>query len=222
MEDKSIQVGTTNERDVLAVLMDTADGAFAIDREGRILLWNEAAHKITGRRADEVIGRACCQVIRGRDSGGNLVCFPGCHVKAMANRGEHPTNHDLVVTDATGRELSLDVSTVLVRDGNEALQATVHLFRNVTARRHMESHFQRILGERSQATEDAPESVDKLTAREREVLKLLSSGLPTHAIANRLSLSRATVRNHIQNILNKLGVHSKLEAVVLAHKHHLE
>ena len=55
-----------------------------------------------------------------------------------------------------------------------------------------------------------------LTPREREVLGLLAQGQSKEAIAQRLFLSANTVRNHIQNILGKLGAHSRLEAVATA------
>ena len=57
---------------------------------------------------------------------------------------------------------------------------------------------------------------DALSARELHVLRLLSGGLRTEAIAQRLSLSPNTVRNHVQSILEKLDAHSKLEAVTKA------
>jgi two-component system, NarL family, response regulator DevR len=55
-----------------------------------------------------------------------------------------------------------------------------------------------------------------LTPREREVLELLALGLSNQAIAERLVLSVHTVRHHVQNVLAKLGAHSKLEAVATA------
>lgn len=55
-----------------------------------------------------------------------------------------------------------------------------------------------------------------LTPRERQVLDLLATGESKEAIAHRLFLSTNTVRNHIQNILTKLGAHSRLEAVAAA------
>ena len=55
-----------------------------------------------------------------------------------------------------------------------------------------------------------------LTPRERQVLDLLALGESKEAIARRLFLSTNTVRNHIQNILTKLGAHSRLEAVAAA------
>lgn len=55
-----------------------------------------------------------------------------------------------------------------------------------------------------------------LTSREQDVLGCLREGLSNPAIAKRLGLTPNTVRNHVQRILYKLDVHSKLEAVVLA------
>jgi two-component system nitrate/nitrite response regulator NarL len=58
-----------------------------------------------------------------------------------------------------------------------------------------------------------------LTKREREVLALLVRGLSGPDIANELAISRNTVRTHIQSILTKLQVHSRLEAVAFASRH---
>jgi DNA-binding NarL/FixJ family response regulator len=55
-----------------------------------------------------------------------------------------------------------------------------------------------------------------LTRRELEILDHLAAGLSNPAIADRLYLSVHTVRNHVQNVLSKLGAHSKLEAVAIA------
>ena len=55
-----------------------------------------------------------------------------------------------------------------------------------------------------------------LTTREMEVLELLARGTSTEEIARTLYLSSHTVRNHVSNILSKMGAHSKLEAVTVA------
>jgi DNA-binding NarL/FixJ family response regulator len=57
-----------------------------------------------------------------------------------------------------------------------------------------------------------------LTVREWEVLHLLDEGLNAAQIAERLVISRNTARNYVQNVLTKLGAHSKLEAVALARR----
>lgn len=56
----------------------------------------------------------------------------------------------------------------------------------------------------------------RLTRRELEILQLLAQGLSNDVISRQLYISPTTTRNHIQNILGKLGVHSKLEAVAHA------
>ncbi len=58
-----------------------------------------------------------------------------------------------------------------------------------------------------------------LTARELDVLTLLAEGASSEAIGTRLSISSNTVRTHVQSILTKLGLHSRLEAVAFAIRH---
>ncbi len=70
-----------------------------------------------------------------------------------------------------------------------------------------------LLGRMRTATPDADHG---LTKRELEILQLLAKGLSTTAISERLVLSDHTTRNHVHNILMKLGAHSKLEAVATA------
>lgn len=57
---------------------------------------------------------------------------------------------------------------------------------------------------------------ERLTARELEILELMAQGLDTRALAERLVVSPTTVRTHVQSVLAKLEVHSRLEAVARA------
>ena len=63
--------------------------------------------------------------------------------------------------------------------------------------------------------------VGTLSNRERELLGLLANGWSNRRIAQEWFLSANTVRTHVQSILVKLGVHSKLEAVAFAYEHSL-
>lgn len=56
----------------------------------------------------------------------------------------------------------------------------------------------------------------RLTDREREVLRLVARGLNNREIAKQLFISENTVKNHVRNILDKLQLHSRMEAVVYA------
>jgi DNA-binding NarL/FixJ family response regulator len=65
---------------------------------------------------------------------------------------------------------------------------------------------------RKRDQDEAVRRLNRLTRREREVLALLADGGDNDVIAQRLVISPQTARTHIQNVLSKLGVHSRLEA----------
>jgi DNA-binding NarL/FixJ family response regulator len=69
------------------------------------------------------------------------------------------------------------------------------------------------------AQRDALMLLDDLTEREHEILSLLAEGMRNEDIASQLYISPQTVQTHVRNILGKLRVHSKLEAVSFAVRH---
>ena len=74
----------------------------------------------------------------------------------------------------------------------------------------------RFAGSRREQEDEARRAIARLTAREKEVLLTLAEGLDGQEIATRLNISPVTERNHMANILAKLGVHSRLQALVFA------
>ncbi|HET9490276.1 MAG TPA: LuxR C-terminal-related transcriptional regulator [Methylomirabilota bacterium] len=193
------------------------DGAFVVGADGRLRLWNRAAEKILGYPAREVIGRACCEVLRGYDEHANRVCYPGCQVTTLLGLGESVQAFDMRTTTKAGRPVWLNIS-VLTAPGPGSGAVSVHLFRDVTATRELV----RLVHERlTAAAEPQDPAAETLTRREVEILQLLARGVRTADIAERLHVSRATVKNHVQHILAKLGLHSRLEAVAYANRHRL-
>jgi NarL family two-component system response regulator LiaR len=69
------------------------------------------------------------------------------------------------------------------------------------------------------AKSDAEQLLTQLSRRETEILQALSEGKTTSEVATSLFISPLTVQSHVKNILAKLGVRSKLEAVMLALRH---
>ena len=76
-----------------------------------------------------------------------------------------------------------------------------------------------VAGSKTEEEANAALLADHLTTREHEVLTLLASGATSEVIAEELSVSLNTVRTHIQNVLTKLQVHSRLEAATFAVKY---
>jgi len=200
--------------DLDELLSNTADGVCAITSEGKITLWNRSAEKILGYAVREVVGRPCCDVFVGRDTTGNRLCYRGCHVQSLVKMGEPIQHFEMATRTKAGKPVWIDVSILVVPGSRNELQTTVHLFRDVTASHELEA----FLRERLTQSKPVPAGVaadpsSPLTRREIEILRLMTSGANTKTMAERLHVSPATVRNHVQNIFGKLGVHSRLEAV---------
>jgi DNA-binding NarL/FixJ family response regulator len=79
----------------------------------------------------------------------------------------------------------------------------------------------RLAGQNREEEVVARASIEQITPREKEVLQTLAEGLSNREIAARLHMSVDTERTHMMNILNKLGVHSRLQALVFAARHGL-
>jgi DNA-binding NarL/FixJ family response regulator len=74
----------------------------------------------------------------------------------------------------------------------------------------------RLADRRRERDREAERSIEQLTPREWEVLRLLAEGLSDKEIAERLYVGSGTVRNHVVSIFGKLGVHSRLQALLFA------
>ena len=194
-----------------------ADGAFAIGPEGRIVLWNRAAEKMLGYAPREAVGRACCDLFVGYDDSGNRLCYQGCHVMSLVRMGDPVQSFDMRTRTKAGRPIWVNLSTLTVPAGHAGGALTVHLFRDVTATKELLGMVQ----ERLTAPASAEASGEALMRRELEILRLIATGVATKVVADKLHVSPATVRNHVQNILGKLGAHSRLEAVAVATRQRL-
>ncbi len=79
----------------------------------------------------------------------------------------------------------------------------------------------RLAGQSREEEREARASIEQITPREKEVLQALAEGLSNKEIAAKLHVSVDTERTHMMNILNKLGVHSRLQALLFAARHGL-
>lgn len=214
-------------RDRVNLISKTADGVVAVDPDQRIVHWNKAAEALFGLRAKKALGRFCYDVIGRPDNSGCIFCQKKCPAVPAARRRELVLTRELQVRGSADRDAWVSVTTIMVPSERQRV-ALIHLFRDVTYQTEMEgvtqqlrSHLTNVpLHRASHApmSSSLPTPSISLTTREREVLRLLSSGASTKAIGEKLFISPLTARNHIRNLLTKLGVNSRLQAVLLACK----
>jgi len=204
----------------------SGEAVFAIDSADRIILWNKRCEELLGRPARSALGKRCYDVIGGRDSNGNIYCYRNCPVAFQAReRPKEPIQRfQLSVEASKGGRRWIEVSMFAIPSYHPALSTVVHVLREG---KQKTTALERHLTESTEVREPLwpittkeGEPVD-LTSREKEILRCLAEGMPTVAISKKLFISPVTVRNHIQNILHKLDVHTKLAAVVFAYQHSL-
>ena len=202
------------------LLATTTDGGFAIDAEGRIVAWNRAAETMLGHTVREAVGRLCCDLLMGRDDNGHRLCCRDYYIRNLVRMRGQVHNFDMHTRTKAGSTIWVNVSTLMVSsDGIDDM--TVHLLRDVTATREILALIRERLSTAAQLVAAAQDGNGALTRRELEILRIISTGLNTKDAAEKLHVSPATVRNHVQNILGKLGAHSRLEAVAYATRHRL-
>jgi DNA-binding CsgD family transcriptional regulator len=202
----------------------SGEAVFAADGGNRIIHWNKACETLLGKSARAVLGKPCNEVLCGRDSFGNVYCQRNCAVahQARDTKGDPVHPFELNVESGNGGFKRLSSSLFSIPSYHPALTTLVHVLREKTASETAAS---------PAATPPAREPLAPvmtaegeaiaLTSREKEILTCLGSGLTTAGIAKKLFISPVTVRNHVQSLLHKLDVHSKLAAVVFAYRHQL-
>ena len=208
---------------VLDLLRESDTPAVVSDMAGHVLVWNAGAEKLLRRPAHQALGRLCHDLLGGRDVFGNRFCHAECSVRAMCRQGEAVQAFELVV-DSPRPSTALHVSILKIPGAPPDKDVIVHLLQPLDREGRLAREMERLgISPPSMASpaSTVPRGVDPpapLTPRERDVLGRMAEGLQNKEIAQKLDISLATVRNHVHNLLEKLGVHSKLEAISLAYR----
>jgi DNA-binding NarL/FixJ family response regulator len=129
----------------------------------------------------------------------------GVRILILSASGEHQDVLDAVKAGATGYLLK-SASAVEFREALAAVLLGEPVFTPGLAGLVL-GEYRRLAAQPDKPSSDAPE----LTQRETEVLRFVASGLSYKQIAQRLTLSHRTVQNHVQNTLNKLQLHNRVE-----------
>lgn len=179
-----------------------------VDARDRIVSWSPAAEALFGHAAAAAVGCRLQDLLDGRDLFGNRVCHDACWLRETLGAGEAVQRYELDARHAGGRRLRVIV------DVQPAGGSRGWTYRFLPDRR----------AERRGAVAPAgaaPGPPSALTHRELDALRLLARGAGTAEMAREMGISATTVRNHVQHLLEKLGVHNRLQAVSMARRYGL-
>lgn len=200
------------------LLMGSEDAAFAVDARRRVVFWNPACERLLGVPARAALGQPCCEVTRACDASGARFCGPACGPVGLVKGGAAPKPTPLWFSDRHGARQRLWLSILLVPSQWQGLWTVVHVLQR-KPRGLVAAPPAAAGATRSRAVRFNEDNA--LTSRERETLGLLAQGHRVAEIARKLCLSPVTVRNHVQHLIAKLGLHSQLEAVAYAYRNDL-
>jgi PAS domain S-box-containing protein len=163
--------------------------SYVIDRTGVVRWLNLAARNIVG----DVRGRQFTTVVAPEETRRARELF----AKKVLGTTE-VTDAGVVIMGAKGERVAAEISSVPLVDGD---------------------HIVGVFGQVSKLVEEPHAHPElHLTPRQAEVLELLERGRSTKQIADELTLSIETVRNHIRHLMRAIGAHSRLEAVAIANQ----
>ncbi|MFE3849947.1 response regulator [Streptomyces griseorubiginosus] len=154
-------------------------------------------------------------VMDGLEAARRVCAQSGCKVVMLTTFDLDEYVYDALYAGASGfllKDVRRDdlVHAVRVVAGGDSLLApaiTRRLVADIVRRRREEA-----------ATEPAPDRLDVLTAREVETLRMLARGLSNAEIATTLFVSEHTVKTHVSNVLSKLGLRDRVQAVICAYE----
>ena len=192
--------------------------AFMMDREPDITITAQAGSLAEGRRVVDGVDVAVVDLELPDGNGTELV---------QELRAANPESLVLILTAAgnpvqLARAVEAGASGVLHKSAgiSEVITAVrrLHEGEQLLSRREV-IEMLNLLGEQREQNREAAAALARLTKREHEVLQALADGLNDKDIADRLSISGETARSHMVKILSKLGVNSRLQALVFAVRH---
>jgi PAS domain S-box-containing protein len=166
------------------------------DVEGRFVHMNAAAERASGNSKDELLGHHYTEPLLPEEREKVVAQF-----RRAVEHGE-PTDFETVFIDASGNRRGVRAQHLPLRFGDDIVGVLILAF---------------------DASPPASEPIGlaplpRLTPRQREILELLATGRSTSDIAEKLTLSTETVRNHVRSMFSELHVHTRLEAIAAARR----
>lgn len=183
------------------------------DPDRKIVFINQRAEELLGRSAKKCVGKECHRVIRGKTAKGEKFC--GVHCPVSQQVPFHKEIEPFRIRVGTGRRAKwVQVVLIITQPPDFSGPRLVHCIIDDSKEQRFKQYLTKVVSRTPRTRRGGRETGGfRLTSREKEILARLADDESMHEIAEQLDLSYTTVRNHVQHILNKLGVHSIVEAV---------
>jgi DNA-binding CsgD family transcriptional regulator len=210
-----------SELSVWQVLENLGEAMAVVDRQYRIVWFKESLSQFLPNPGPKV-GRLCYEVLFNRKS----PCIDTCPVTPVfADGNPHTLERHFITPD--GKEIWREARAypIVDRQGRVAFVARISFditHRKLKQKQQMRDQdtLERALSQMSQLQLDGmpfqPSASNALSGRELEVLRLLAQGLSKPQIGNALGISENTVKRHVSNIFDKLGVNDRTQAALWA------
>jgi len=126
-----------SKNELEAIIQNSADGVFALDRQRRLVSFNPALENLTGWQAAEVLGTPCSLVFRARDLGHQSLCEQNC-LCLRAFSSQQPLTTEVLITTKDGRELNAGISLGPILDQAGRVIGAVGVVRDITRQKEVE------------------------------------------------------------------------------------
>ncbi len=239
---KIAPLGEHEELKLLREAVDAINNVIVItdpaSSDNPIIFVNKGFEALTGYTRAEVLGRNCrflqaedhdqpgVHRLREAISQGEFACVELRNYRKDGTmfwnelylnpiyRGDELRYFFGVQNDITSRKEAETSNQQLTETGEQLKRAIETAMRDASWFSHRVLEQLAII--RAEGTTDGHNAMAELSERERQVLEQLATGAANRAIADELGLATQTVRNYISSIYDKLGVHSRAEAIVWA------
>ena len=208
----------------------SGEAVFAVDSADRIILWNKACERLLSRPPGARSASTARRCSAAGTSTDNLYCHRNCPSpgRPANERTTRSAAFDLAAKTGEGKTKKIRTSLFSVpsyhpgsEDPHPRPAGPEQRQRKARCQAPGPAGAKNPLPSRLSPVTLAGWRHGRPDQREKEILRSLADGLGTNAIAKKHSIAAVTVRNHVQSILHKLDVHTKVAAVVLAYRHGL-
>lgn len=203
------------------ILASLGDSLMIVDRDYRVV-WSKEPLMEDTPSVKSVVGQPCYRVFADRES----PCPSSCPVRPMFAQGRPQAVERHIVTPS-GREIWREARAYPIVDRRGVVAFAARISFDITHRKKRQSRLEGELLTLERSLEAMnrfqlgempfqPQGGNPLTRRELEVLRLTAQGLSKPRIGQVLGISPNTVKRHVVNIFNKLGVNDRAQAAVWA------